>query len=146
MMTNALSSAPSICAGVALSIGADNLWALDVLKEAGYRYSSSIYPIKHDHYGMPEAPRYGGVLALVLADVDHFQVYNEAHGHPAGDRCLRRVADARGVEHHARVDRVEGLDDLRVRELGLDPLGKRVEVVAEDVAARADDPARAALR
>jgi polysaccharide deacetylase family protein (PEP-CTERM system associated) len=40
------------------SIGRANLWALDVLKEAGYRYSSSIYPIAHDHYGMPEAPRF----------------------------------------------------------------------------------------
>jgi len=40
------------------SIGSSNLWALDVLAEAGYRYSSSIYPIAHDHYGMPEAPRF----------------------------------------------------------------------------------------
>ncbi len=40
------------------SIGAGNLWALDVLVEAGYRYSSSIYPIAHDHYGMPDAPRF----------------------------------------------------------------------------------------
>ncbi|WP_373896848.1 XrtA system polysaccharide deacetylase [uncultured Massilia sp.] len=40
------------------SIGRDNLWALDVLREAGYRYSSSIYPVVHDHYGMPEAPRF----------------------------------------------------------------------------------------
>lgn len=40
------------------SIGRANLWALDVLAEAGYRYSSSIYPIRHDHYGMPEAPRF----------------------------------------------------------------------------------------
>lgn len=40
------------------SIGKDNLWALDALKEAGYRYSSSIYPIAHDHYGMPDAPRF----------------------------------------------------------------------------------------
>jgi polysaccharide deacetylase family protein (PEP-CTERM system associated) len=40
------------------SIGRANLWALDVLAEAGYRYSSSIYPIAHDHYGMPEAPRF----------------------------------------------------------------------------------------
>ena len=40
------------------SIGRDNLWALDVLLEAGYRYSSSIYPVVHDHYGMPEAPRF----------------------------------------------------------------------------------------
>ncbi|MEQ1741031.1 MAG: XrtA system polysaccharide deacetylase [Candidatus Nitrotoga sp.] len=40
------------------SIGADNLWALDLLQEAGYQYSSSIYPIRHDHYGMPGAPRF----------------------------------------------------------------------------------------
>ena len=40
------------------SIGADNLWALDILKEAGHQYSSSIYPIRHDLYGMPEAPRF----------------------------------------------------------------------------------------
>lgn len=40
------------------SIGANNLWALDTLGEAGYRYSSSIYPIHHDHYGMPDAPRF----------------------------------------------------------------------------------------
>lgn len=40
------------------SIGAHNPWALDTLQEAGYRYSSSIYPIHHDHYGMPDAPRF----------------------------------------------------------------------------------------
>lgn len=40
------------------SIGKDNMWALDVLQEAGYRYSSSIYPVKHDHYGVPDAPRF----------------------------------------------------------------------------------------
>jgi polysaccharide deacetylase family protein (PEP-CTERM system associated) len=40
------------------SIGHGNLWALDALREAGYRYSSSIYPVVHDHYGMPDAPRF----------------------------------------------------------------------------------------
>ena len=40
------------------SIGEGNLWAFDSLQQAGYRYSSSIYPIKHDHYGMPDAPRF----------------------------------------------------------------------------------------
>lgn len=40
------------------SISEKNLWALDVLAEAGYEYSSSIYPIHHDHYGMPDAPRF----------------------------------------------------------------------------------------
>ncbi|MBV8502219.1 MAG: DUF3473 domain-containing protein [Paucibacter sp.] len=40
------------------SIGDGNLWAFDVLQEAGYRYSSSVYPIAHDHYGMPDSPRF----------------------------------------------------------------------------------------
>jgi polysaccharide deacetylase family protein (PEP-CTERM system associated) len=40
------------------SIGTANLWALDSLARAGHRYSSSIYPIRHDHYGMPDAPRF----------------------------------------------------------------------------------------
>lgn len=40
------------------SIGRLNLWALEALVDAGYVYSSSIYPIRHDHYGLPDAPRF----------------------------------------------------------------------------------------
>lgn len=40
------------------SIGERNLWAFDCLARAGYSYSSSVYPIKHDHYGMPDSPRF----------------------------------------------------------------------------------------
>ena len=39
------------------SIGASNLWAFSELQAAGYRYSSSINPIQHDLYGMPDASR-----------------------------------------------------------------------------------------
>src|SRR5574343_758993 len=51
------------------SIGEKNLWAFECLERAGYRYSSSIYPIRHDHYGMPDAPRFahrvrGGLLEV----------------------------------------------------------------------------------
>ena len=53
------------------SIGTKNLWAFDTLARAGYRYSSSIYPIHHDHYGMPDAPRFvhrvrAGVLEIPI--------------------------------------------------------------------------------
>ena len=58
------------------SIGHGNLWALDALNEAGYRYSSSIYPVRHDHYGMPDAPRFawhpegaGGLLEVPITTV-----------------------------------------------------------------------------
>ena len=40
------------------SICSENLWALDCLADAGYLYSSSIVPIKHDLYGIPDAPRF----------------------------------------------------------------------------------------
>lgn len=55
------------------SIGAQNLWAFDCLEKAGYQYSSSIYPIYHDHYGMPDAPRFahsvGGVREIPATTV-----------------------------------------------------------------------------
>lgn len=51
------------------SIGASNLWALDTLKRAGYRYSSSIYPVQHDHYGMPDAPRFAHEIRDGLLEV-----------------------------------------------------------------------------
>jgi len=40
------------------SINRNNLWAHDEIEGAGYKYSSSIYPIKHDLYGIPDAPRF----------------------------------------------------------------------------------------
>ena len=40
------------------SIGEHSFWAFDCLLQAGYRYSSSVYPIRHDHYGMPSASRF----------------------------------------------------------------------------------------
>lgn len=58
------------------SIGKNNLWALDVLAEAGYTYSSSVYPGHHDRYGMPDAPRFpfrlepGGILEIPVTTVE----------------------------------------------------------------------------
>jgi polysaccharide deacetylase family protein (PEP-CTERM system associated) len=39
------------------SITNRSLWALDILKEAGFVYDSSIFPIRHDMYGIPDAPQ-----------------------------------------------------------------------------------------
>ncbi|HTK92385.1 MAG TPA: XrtA system polysaccharide deacetylase [Verrucomicrobiae bacterium] len=40
------------------SIMRATLWSLDVLVEAGFRYDSSIFPVVHDRYGIPDAPRF----------------------------------------------------------------------------------------
>lgn len=61
------------------SINRDNWWAVEELQNAGYVYSSSIYPVKHDHYGMPDAPRFphrpngeAGILELPPTTVPLF--------------------------------------------------------------------------
>ena len=68
------------------SIGRDSMWALDTLFEAGYKYSSSIYPIEHDHYGISDAPRFPyypkgpeGILEIPISTVRVF-----GKNYPAG--------------------------------------------------------------
>lgn len=57
------------------SIGARNMWAYPILREEGYSYSSSINPIRHDLYGIPDAPRVpfwpdaDGVLEIPMTTV-----------------------------------------------------------------------------
>ena len=51
------------------SIGHGNLWAFDCLHATGHVYSSSIYPIKHDHYGMPDAPRFAHAVSGGLLEI-----------------------------------------------------------------------------
>jgi polysaccharide deacetylase family protein (PEP-CTERM system associated) len=46
------------------SIGQKNLWALEILSEHGFLYDSSIFPIRHDLYGFPRAPRFPHRLEL----------------------------------------------------------------------------------
>jgi polysaccharide deacetylase family protein (PEP-CTERM system associated) len=44
------------------SITSRSLWALDVLAEAGFEYDSSIFPVRHDRYGLPGSPEAPHVL------------------------------------------------------------------------------------
>jgi diguanylate cyclase (GGDEF)-like protein len=48
------------------------------------------------------------VVAVVMVDVDYFKLYNDRYGHPAGDRCLKRVAGALAAE-------MRGDGDLAIR-------------------------------
>ena len=39
------------------------------------------------------AQRHGQQVVLLMADIDHFKAYNDAHGHVRGDECLRRITE-----------------------------------------------------
>jgi len=49
-----------------------SLWALDVLLEQGYRYDSSIFPIRHDKYGMPDTDRFPHTLRRTQGEIKEF--------------------------------------------------------------------------
>jgi polysaccharide deacetylase family protein (PEP-CTERM system associated) len=59
------------------SIIRESLWALDILAQEGYRYDSSIFPIRHDRYGIADAPRHahridgvtGSIMEVPLSTV-----------------------------------------------------------------------------
>jgi polysaccharide deacetylase family protein (PEP-CTERM system associated) len=56
------------------SVVKETLWSLDLLVEAGFQYDSSIFPIVHDRYGIPDAPRFpyrtgGGLAEFPLSTV-----------------------------------------------------------------------------
>jgi polysaccharide deacetylase family protein (PEP-CTERM system associated) len=51
------------------SIGDQNQWAYACLARAGYRYSSSVYPIRHDHYGSPNGFRFAHMVHTSVLEV-----------------------------------------------------------------------------
>jgi polysaccharide deacetylase family protein (PEP-CTERM system associated) len=91
------------------SVGRASEWAFDCIAEAGYRYSSSVYPIRHDHYGAPDAPRFAyrsreGLLELPIATVRFFDRNWPAGGggyfrlmpYPVSRWLIRRVNEVDG--------------------------------------------------
>ena len=91
-------------------------------------------------------------LALVVLDLDHFKRYNDAHGHPAGDRALQRVAMilediTRSVEVTARI----GGEEFAVvapdtDEAGAVALAERLRLGVRSEFAGTDPPLTAELR
>ncbi|MFN0163545.1 MAG: XrtA system polysaccharide deacetylase [Burkholderiales bacterium] len=90
------------------SIGAENLWAFECLERAGYTYSSSIYPIAHDHYGMPGAPRFSHrVRSLLEIPATTLRLFNR--NLPAsGGGYFRLLPYALSRRMIARVNRSDG--------------------------------------
>jgi polysaccharide deacetylase family protein (PEP-CTERM system associated) len=91
------------------SIGPANRWAFDCIAEAGYRYSSSVYPIRHDHYGAPDAPRVPHEVAAGLVELPVATVRLWNANLPAGGggyfRLLPYVLSRWSL---ARINEVEG--------------------------------------
>jgi polysaccharide deacetylase family protein (PEP-CTERM system associated) len=74
------------------SIGPTNPWAFDVLLEAGYVYSSSVYPVQHDHYGMPDAPRFPYAARPGLTEIPITTTRVMGRNLPAGGGGYFRLA------------------------------------------------------
>ena len=94
------------------SITRRSLWALDVLIEEGYRYDASIFPVHHDRYGIPDAPRHLHVLERpggALIEVPPTTVRLGAINAPAaGGGYFRLLPYAWTVWGIDRVNRTEG--------------------------------------
>ena len=76
------------------SIVTRSLWALDILAELGFTYDSSIFPIHHDRYGIPQAPRFPFRVTtaagpLVEYPMTTFRVWGEFNLPVAGGGYLR---------------------------------------------------------
>lgn len=93
------------------SLDRNTPWAHRIMAESGYEYSSSIYPIAHDHYGVPDAPTApfyvnpAGILEVPASTVRMF-----GHNLPAAGggyfrllpfavsrALMRRIAETAGV-------------------------------------------------
>ena len=49
-----------------------SLWALDILAEEGFEYDSSIFPIHHDRYGMPDVARFPHTVRVAGGEIVEF--------------------------------------------------------------------------
>lgn len=54
------------------SITGRSLWALDILIEEGFSYDSSIFPVYHDTYGVPDAPRFPHIITRQSGTISEF--------------------------------------------------------------------------
>jgi len=54
------------------SITVKSIWALNILVEEGFSYDSSIFPVYHDTYGLPDAPRFPHLIACETGSIMEF--------------------------------------------------------------------------
>ncbi len=95
------------------SINTRNPWAFDVLTEQGYRYSSSIYPVRHDLYGVPGAPRFPYRPNGVLLEIPMTTVRAAGRNFPCAGggyfRLLPYVVYRAALQRFNRRERTAGI-------------------------------------
>lgn len=121
------------------SVGPETPWAWPILEEEGYAYSSSVYPVKRDLYGMPDAPRTPyrpeGTSQLVEIPISTVKLFgrNWPGGGGGYFRFLPYGASKAAIERTNRVDGAPAvfyihpweLDPGQPRPLGV-PLKSRI--------------------
>ena len=77
------------------SITARSLWALDILRQEGFTYDSSIFPVHHDFYGIPNAPRAPFLVETSAGTLREYPVSTfrlaGSHNFPAGGGGYLRI-------------------------------------------------------
>lgn len=91
------------------SVGLSNPWAHGCIEAAGYTYSSSVYPVKHDHYGVPDAPRFPYAVGKGLVEIPITTVRRFGRNWPVGGggyfRLLPYPVSAWGIRKVNQEDR-----------------------------------------
>jgi polysaccharide deacetylase family protein (PEP-CTERM system associated) len=90
------------------SVGPANQWAFECIADAGYLYSSSIYPIRHDHYGAPGARRFAHEVMKGLLEVPIATVRVLRSNFPAGGGGYFRLLPY--LVSRWSIGRVNGID------------------------------------
>ena len=111
------------------SVGPKNPWAFDCIAQAGYAYSSSVYPIRHDHYGAPDSPRFAHEVRPGLIEVPVTTVRMLRSNWPAGGGGYFRLLPYRLSRWSLRrVNEVDGRSAMfYFHPWELDPEQPRVE-------------------
>lgn len=111
------------------SLGPANPWAHDVILETGHRYSSSVFPVAHDHYGAPDAPRFAHRLPNGLWELPPATVRAGGRNFPVGGggwfRLMPYALTAWGIRRINQLDGQPGIAYFHPWEF--DPGQPRVE-------------------
>jgi polysaccharide deacetylase family protein (PEP-CTERM system associated) len=108
------------------SVGASTPWAWSILAEEGYAYSSSVYPVERDFYGMPNAPRgpYRPDSAPALLEIPLSTVRLGKRNWPCGGggyfRLLPFALSRAAIDRVNRIDRMPAIFYIHPWELDPD--------------------------